>query len=680
MDIQKIEDLYGLSNVDLSRYERSEAGSIPIKPYFTISKFSNTDYYESVMDNMIDAAKTYISESKKNVKKMYVAYKFDDDDTLRTMNFIRFIFNIIMWRPYFKFGIKLTEKDIFAPEVFHNKKYNDYFNKFSEKYCDMFTMGEFSEQLFWVQVYMNRFVTHIGAIFGDSISIYDMVAMAKKNKEIDAIINTKVDLDNFNVREVEEFLISQTERLFQILLSETDKNNPLKPFIRAGVGVNRHQTQESYVHLGFKPGLDGNTIPLTTNSNLMTEGLNTPEAIFVDSKGGHKAAILQMGVDKAGYFGRHTTFTTSDTTLHEDPTHSCNTVNLYKTRIASARELESFAGRFMKVDDKRYRIITRDDTKLIGTDVELRSPTTCASLDGKICKTCYGILYNINYGMHVGLYAAIDANESKTQMGLSARHALDTTSARIDMIDDNRFLINRNGWLFSLSELIDKSKYELVFIPSDISMVKEENYDQYDNYFTHHLVFRNKTSREEFKVYEASDCNLYLSHQLFKLLNRRNFFILKDEEEVTIPLEELSCNDPFVFLKISNKELAAPIKKLTKFIQRGKKPLKGVTNYSDFIYTVNSLFRTGGVEMPSVHIEILIRNLIRNKQDDLLIPDWSIPQTPDMYRMTSLNDAILCSSSVINSILFEQVKRQFKNPNTYRKTATSMHSLLFVNE
>ena len=423
MNLKEIRNLHEVA-IDLQKYARDNDHHIKVEPYVTVSQFTDLDAYEAYLETIIDKIKTYLSESKKVLRKMYVAYKFDEDDEIRTMSYIKFIFNLIMWRPYLTFKIPLTEEDIFNAEIFHNKKYNDYFDKFSDKYRDNFTMAEFSETLFWTQVYMNKVVTTIGPLFGHSISIFDMLEMAKRNKEVDAIINTEIDLENFKVSEVEEFLTSQTERLMEILLSEDDANNPLKPFIRAGIGVNKNQVKESYVNLGFKPDLQGNTIPIATNSNLMTNGLTTPEAVFVDSKGARKAAILQLGVSTAGYLGRHNTFATSDITLNEDSNYSCDTVNLFKTIPSSIRELEALEGRFRKVGEGKYKIVTKNDTKLIGTEIELRSPTTCANKENKICKCCYGTLYNVNYGTHAGLFAAIDSNEAGTQIRLSARHAL----------------------------------------------------------------------------------------------------------------------------------------------------------------------------------------------------------------------------------------------------------------
>jgi hypothetical protein len=673
---------YGIEDIEelIKKFGANDASGIAISYYPTINAFGSMDAYEHFVNVLIQVVRKDLSRSKHILANLTMAFKFNPKESLREMNFIQFVFNLIMWRPFIVSNIPVTEKDIFNPEIFHNSKYQEYFDKFADKFRDRFTMAEFSEILFYIQIDMNKLAVNIGPLFGNSISIYDMVRMARRNAELAAIINTEIDLDNFQVAEVEAFLISQTERMFQLLLSEGDKNNPLKPFIRAGTGVNKHQVQETFIHAGFKPDLEGNTIPLTTNSNLMTNGLNTPEAVFVDSKGGRKAAIMQKGVADAGYFGRHSTFVTADITLSEDPHYSCNTVNLHSTFVANQRDLDSFIGRFMLVGEKRYKVIQKSDEHLIGTIIEVRSPVTCATKTNDICKVCYGTLYNVNYGMHAGRFASIDTNESKTQIGLSARHALATSSATVEINDERMFLLNQNGWLFHLSKTIEAKNYELVFNVSDIDMENPENYDKYDNYFTLRLIFRNIQTGEIFEVYEIKEMHLYLSKQLYQLLREKKFFNLNKGDSVTIPLKEISVDDPFVFLRISNDELTKPIKRLAKFIQKGEKPLKVIADYKEYITILNRLFRQGGMSIPSVHIEMIIRNLIRNKEDELNLPDWSIPQTPDMYKLTSMNKATILSNSVISGLMFEKVKEQLKSPRTYKKTNSSIYSLLFINE
>jgi hypothetical protein len=283
--------------------------------------------------------------------------------------------------------------------------------------------------------------------------------------------------------------------------------------------------------------------------------------------------------------------------------------------------------------------------------------------------------------MHAGKFAGIDTNEAKTQLGLSARHALATNSAKVVLIDTYNILVNTNGWLFKLNPEIKESKYVIVMLRQDIKMESEEAYDKYDNYYMEKVTLRDKKTGEMIEIREETGMHLYLSKQMYGLLRDSQFFSIdSDEEECLIELKHIDATEPFFFLRVSNNELTKPIKQLTKFIQKGKKMLDGVTDYNEFIKVLNKLFRQGGIQTPSVHIEMIIRNLIRDKNNELDIPDWTVKQEPSNYRMVSMNDAAILSGSVIAGLMFEKVKQQLKNPLTYKKTKSSSYSLLFINE
>ena len=66
----------------------------------------------------------------------------------------------------------------------------------------------------------------------------------------------------------------------------------------------------------------------------------------------------------------------------------------------------------------------------------------------------------------------------------------------------------------------------------------------------------------------------------------------------------------FVILK--NKEITKPLKELKSLIEKGKE-IEGVKSISQLIDKLNDLMKSGGIHVDSVHIEILARNIIRDK-------------------------------------------------------------------
>jgi hypothetical protein len=276
---------YSLSDIEgrLRAYGAADNG---MKLCPVINEFAEVSEYESYVNMLITETRKDMSISMEDLGQLKMAYKLDSDGPLLEMPFVHFVFNMIMWRPYIVTGIAVTEDDIFAPKHFTNAEYKKFFDRFADNHKDQFTAAGLSEIYHDTQVFMNKLATAMGPLFGNSISIFDMLKMARRNKEVNDILNTHIedDPDKFRVDEAEQFLRGQTDRLFDILLNEMDDNNPLKPMIRAGV-INKHQAQEVFVNVGFKPTLSGDTIPNVTNSSLMGDGLNTPQSAYVDAVG-----------------------------------------------------------------------------------------------------------------------------------------------------------------------------------------------------------------------------------------------------------------------------------------------------------------------------------------------------------------------------------------------------------
>lgn len=415
--LKQIGEIYGIPNIEERRKEYGD--KINLEYYPTINNFTSVSHYESYIEKLILDLRKELSNSKDELAKLTITFKLDRKDKFLEMSFIQFVYNILLWRPFIEFNVPVTKDDLFTSEIFHNNKYSEFINRFVDKNRNLFTMAEISECLMRIQHDFNQLAIKVGPIFGLSLSIYDMIKMAKRNNEVASIINADVSLEGSNVSEIEDFLKSQSERLMNILANEDDKNNPLKPFIRSKTGINSYQLRSNFINIGFKPSASsGKTIPIVSTSSLVDKGISTAEDLFIDSSGGRLAALFNRKVDQYGYLSRHLTLSSSDVTLHPDPNYSCDTVNLYTTTIKSQRELDALDGRFMKVGEKKFKIIRNTDVILIGKTVELRTPTTCASKEG-ICKVCYGTLYNVNLNINAGLYAAVTLSEASTQTGLS---------------------------------------------------------------------------------------------------------------------------------------------------------------------------------------------------------------------------------------------------------------------
>ena len=123
--------------------------------------------------------------------------------------------------------------------------------------------------------------------------------------------------------------------------------------------------------------------------------------------------------------------------------------------------------------------------------------------------------------------------------------------------------------------------------------------------------------------------------------------------------------------QISSKLLLNDISILLKTIQ---------IKFDKFVqvYKLNKLMKNGGVYTESIHVEVLCRNLIRDKNDPTKLPDYTKPDVD--YIITSIHNSIFYSNSVITSLTFERLQSQISSPITYKKTGTSPMDRLFMLE
>ena len=146
---------------------------------------------------------------------------------------------------------------------------------------------------------------------------------------------------------------------------------------------------------------------------------------------------------------------------------------------------------------------------------------------------------------------------------------------------------------------------------------------------------------------------------------------------ISIEMENIDPEEDLFFVILKNNEITKPLKELKSLIEKGKE-IEGVNTISELIDKLNNLMKAGGIYVPSIHIEILARNIIRDKDDILKIPDYS-KKNPE-YVITSIHNSIMHSNSIINSLTFERIKQQLSDPSTYRKNGTCPLDNLFVLE
>ena len=628
-------------------------------------------YYEEVF-RLIKMMR-YIIHDDNTVSKT-ITFTYPDNPDQQQMSFIHFVFNMIIWLPFFILDIPITKDSTFMPKVFNNKSYVAFVNtKIIEPYKHMVTHNEMSKMLAKMYdlfiVISEKYSLDLGLTF----SMHSLITKWD-NKEIYDLNHTKIP-KNLQISEAEDYLNAKLKRYTDIMMDDNE-DNILKPLLRSGQGANKKQLREFAIAEGYKPDIKGYTIPYAVNSCLLTNGLRKVADFADDAAGGRKSSVLALEIDNSGYLARTFSKSSSNIYLHPDPSYDCGSVNYYERKIVNKNDLSDMHGRWYLTSNNTLRQLTDHDYELIGETLKFRSPATCASKNG-ICKICYGHLYTQNLNINAGINSSLLLSERTYQNTMSAKHALDTDTMELTFSEDfYDFFELENGYRIRLRDDIEMPENYYLKINVNEIICDQDIQDLLDNEYITGFRLYDKEEEIEIVIDELKQNRIYLAEHLFsKIVKKRNSRDYDADGWILISLDTLSCEDDLAYAKLENDELTRPLKEVKSLIEKGKE-VENVKNISDLINKLNTLMKQGGVFTQSVHIEILARNIIRDKNDIIKLPDYT-KENPE-YVITSIHNSILNSDSITTSLTFERIQSQLSSPVTYRKTGTSPLDPLFL--
>lgn len=332
---------------------------------------------------------------------------------------------------------------------------------------------------------------------------------------------------------------------------------------------------------------------------------------------------------------------------------------------------------FLKLLDKRYYYDTRGELKLlnyqrdkhlIGKIVPFKSPCTCSSSEG-ICKYCYGELFSINDSLFsAGSYAATKCSEKFGQNILSAKHSQSTSSNSLSFNEDFDKLFELTSTEVSLKETVDSDDESLYIL---LDEVHHEEQDDSDFYYVTSFKLIDDSGSVVYNISEDNGSNMYLTDQLLALYKKA-----KDKTK-PISLESFDSESSVLFtVEIKNKELNEPIKIIQKIFNSNDK--FGARTLSEVCQVVAENFIDIGIEYDLVHLETLVRSLIRKKSNELEFPDWSRSGDHEDYQIMRLNSALFKNPSALISLSYGDIRRQLISPELYNKRSPSHVDTLFT--
>ena len=202
--------------------------------------------------------------------------------------------------------------------------------------------------------------------------------------------------------------------------------------------------------------------------------------------------------------------------------------------------------------------------------------------------------------------------------------------------------------------------------------------DLQDNEYIMGFRLYDKENESFITINEEKKNKLYIGSHLFKMIvPKRKAKDYDADGWISISLNDFDPEEDLLYARLENDELTRPLNEIKRLIEKGSE-ISEVNSPSDLINKLNKLMKSGGVYTESVHVEILCRNLVRDKKDPTKLPDYTKPN-PE-YVITSVHNSIHNSNSVVTSLTFERLHNQISNPITYRKNGTSPLDRLFMLE
>lgn len=618
---------------------------------------------ENVYDlNLIILDDNYYNEVKSNLKEMIIKdyscrkdtiyFRLNEDDTeVYNLTLSNFLTNLILLGTFNVFKERVYEEFLFDASNINKKTLSKYINEIIEYFSD-YDYKVLNSSISKSIEEMADISGIVNVLQGNTMSLHGIIELSKKNEEFKDLINTTIP-DGLQFDEIESYLRKRTDRLMEILMSE---NNVLQNYVRSGTGINTKQLSQSILNVGLKPDLFGNVIPEPINTNYL-HGLRNPQDFYINAEGARKALITNFKkVKESGYLTRKLSLLKIDTELDYDY-EDCGTLHLVPIHVNSPQTIKRLEGRWYVEEggDELNLInskIVEKSSELVDKTIYIRSPITCAHTNGRVCRTCYGdTLAKTNKGLQVGIIAVLILTNQLTQMLLSAKHLLQTRSTKINWHEKflEYFIVDRN--------MITPNKFtgNLIIESDDIIDNEEDGYTYLKRFFI-------EEKKESIEI--NSELELIFTEFMMSTLKENK----NGNGDIVIPFKSLNQDDILFNIVMENNELSASLQAIQELIETNDH--LGCYTIEDIVNMFLNLLNESGINMNSVHAEMIINSLVRDINNPTQRLDFTKDEL-DPYVILRVTDAILKSPSVSVSLSFEQIKKQLNSPETYEKDGYS---------
>lgn len=627
---------------------------------------SDSRGYQLVLQNMIDIMKWGFEITEIRHRPVHFVFH-NDKEEMQTLQMNNFISNLIVWYGFMDIErIDVLNKDYIIDFSKPNttKLVVDYIEEkmFSIFEGDFHSKNKLCDEIFHnIRAVSNAFCL----LMGMSISMYDIWQAEKANPEISEIIFGKID-PKLQPVEIEAELNRRTDRLIELF---TEVDCDLKPLLVSGKNISKGQFREMFVKIALKSDINGITIPHLIDTNLVVGGLRKASHQYIEACSSRKSLIQQKkAMGEPGAFSKRINMLSTTPGKLRDDFESCNSVYTITYHIKDKLWLKLLDKRYYYDELGEIHLLNyKKDEHLIGKEVRFASPATCNSKEG-ICKRCYGTLFEMNQDLEsAGSYAATKGSKPLGQGVLSSKHFQGTDSITITFPEDFNEIFELNSTEICLTDSPTNDD-ELFILLGDVMVEKN---DDKDYYFVKSFQMVDRNGDTVYTISEENGSSLYLSERLARYYNR-----LKNPKH-PIPLDMVvDDEDTILFqVEIKSKELTDPIRMVEKILNKENTSNQSLSRICQMLAET---FIDIGIIINLVHIETIVRGLIRKKSNVLEYPDWSANGDPNDVCVQTVNTGLKSNPSALVSMSYGYLKQQLVGPELYEKHAPSHLDARFV--
>jgi hypothetical protein len=593
------------------------------------------------------------------VQGMMIHVIFVDNEDIN-LSIFDYIINLMMWQlctsvsepiksTHLAFFENITKKEI--------KNYID--NIYVDKYRKSIPFMELNNTIDDV-IGKFRDLRQFQMYLANTLNLKDTIDLMRKYPEFNDTIH--FDSSNIPLEDIKDRGLDAANIQIRYI---KNSDHCLRDSFRTGEAISPKQYKEVGVNIGTKPDGQGSVFPRSINHSFMNGGLSDPIEICIESSVGRVAQILQKtNVGESGAFARLLELNNQDTIFYPDPNYTCDTKNFEEVVIEDATMLKMFDLRYYRTNPKGIDTLlnAKTDKHLIGQKLYFRSPMTCAShARGQgLCYKCYGDLAYTNQEINIGEIASEGLSSIYTQILLSAKHLLESLIIKLEWnvefyeyfsLAFNTFALKSTGYVYKGKKLI---------IDEDIKCIDEMDDSTYNYYINSFIV--KEPNGKEFRIHTSNSDNIYFVPEFYdyylKCKSKTKSYDDSDKDIVEMDMVEL-LNFPCMFImEMRNNELSRTMDQIERLIDN---------NTVISSYDRNSILKEfikqnvlGGIKLNSVHFEILLMNQIRAADDDLELPDWTIPNVP--YQIISLTKSLTNNRSITVRLQSNKVDRAMNSP------------------